>query len=378
MWTMAAFALAFRSSVSLTRPCQSSIHRSLRRAVSAVAMADEATLVPLFPFSEAPAATVEQWERIDDVVMGGVSSSRVVAGDARAEWRGIVRTDGGGFCGARTSTLEEPMDLSRFEGLYVDAALLSDEDVDRRAWKLTIRTGASRGEVVHSAEWKPRVGDSNDGPKLIPFSDFRLVRGPRLVPGAPPLNASSCKSVFGIGMTLSKFAAANADGMATVDNFRDGPFNVALYNVGAYTTREAPADIPSPQRNSVSQSKPNSSGNPIKSNGVFVGLALALLRPIGSLVFSEEARRRRQARKLLVSSGRCANSLAARLYGQRVIKRGVRGLSRTQAALSGLREATKDAVAFLLSLPLRLAFRMIFGLGRTLAKLRGQKPMPAL
>ena len=79
------------------------------------------TLAPLFPFSSEPAATVGLWERIDDVVMGGVSSSRVVAGEARAEWRGIVRTDGGGFCGARTVALEEPMDLSGFEGLYVDA-----------------------------------------------------------------------------------------------------------------------------------------------------------------------------------------------------------------------------------------------------------------
>ena len=58
---------------------------------------------PVFNFDAEPEATAALWERIDDVVMGGVSSSKIVVGDAGAEWRGIVRTDGGGFCGTRTA-----------------------------------------------------------------------------------------------------------------------------------------------------------------------------------------------------------------------------------------------------------------------------------
>ena len=162
------------------------------------------TLAPIFDFEAAPADAADLWERIDDVVMGGVSSSKVVAGDARGEWRGIVRTDGGGFCGARTATLEAPLDLSGYDGLYVDAALVSDDDVARRAWKMTIRTGASRGEVVHSAEWAPSAG-ARGAPTLLPFEAFKLVRGPRLVEGAPPLAAGDCASVYGVGLTLSKF-----------------------------------------------------------------------------------------------------------------------------------------------------------------------------
>ena len=60
---------------------------------------------PVFNFDAAPEATAALWERIDDVVMGGVSSSKIVVGDAGAEWKGIVRTDGGGFCGTRTAAL---------------------------------------------------------------------------------------------------------------------------------------------------------------------------------------------------------------------------------------------------------------------------------
>ena len=49
---------------------------------------------PVFNFDAAPEATAALWERIDDVVMGGVSSSKIIVGDTGAEWRGIVRTDG--------------------------------------------------------------------------------------------------------------------------------------------------------------------------------------------------------------------------------------------------------------------------------------------
>ena len=78
--------------------------RSLRqtpRLRSTAACEKERT--PVFNFDASPEATAALWERIDDVVMGGVSSSKIVVGDAGAEWRGIVRTDGGGFCGTRTA-----------------------------------------------------------------------------------------------------------------------------------------------------------------------------------------------------------------------------------------------------------------------------------
>ena len=143
---------------------------------------------PVFNFDAEPEATAALWERIDDVVMGGVSSSKIVVGDGGAEWRGIVRTDGGGFCGTRTAALDAPLDLSKADGVYVDAILTSDADVARRAWKLTLRTAASRSEIVYSAEWAPRGPDGVGGPTFVPFSDFKLVRGPRIVEGCVEIN----------------------------------------------------------------------------------------------------------------------------------------------------------------------------------------------
>ena len=115
----------------------------------------------------------------------------------------------------------------------------------------------------------------------------------------------------------------------------------------------------------------------MKNNGLILGLALTVLRPIASLVFSEEGRRRRQARKTLVARGKATSDWAARAYGQRVVKR-MRGLGAGAARLEGLREFAKDAAAYALSFPLRLAFRAIFGTVRLIRRLRGKKALPAL
>jgi hypothetical protein len=345
------------------------------RSTTTAAYEQERELTPIFPFDAAPEATAALWERIDDVVMGGVSSSKIVTSDdAGAEWRGIVRTDGGGFCGARTAALEAPLDLSKADGIYVDAILTSDADISRRAWKLTLRTGASRSEIVYSAEWAPRGPDGIGGPTFVPFSDFKLVRGPRIVEGAPPLNASQCASVYGFGLTLSRFGAASVN-MTEVENFRDGPFSVKLNAVGVYGSEQVA--VPTLAKSVADASKPNSPGSPMKSNGLVLGLALTVLRPIASLVFSEKGRRRRQARRTLVKRGKVKSDWAARFYGQRVVKR-MRGLKATGARIEGLREFTRDAAAYALALPLRLAFRSIFGTARLIRRLRGKKALPPL
>lgn len=53
------------------------------------------TYTPIFDFSQEGA--VDSFERIDDAIMGGISTSalRVVPGEAYASWSGICRIDGG-------------------------------------------------------------------------------------------------------------------------------------------------------------------------------------------------------------------------------------------------------------------------------------------
>lgn len=51
------------------------------------------------------AADLERWQRLDDVIMGGQSSSSLAISDdgQSATFSGTLVLEGGGFCGARTT-----------------------------------------------------------------------------------------------------------------------------------------------------------------------------------------------------------------------------------------------------------------------------------
>jgi hypothetical protein len=80
--------------------------------------------------------------------------------------------------------------LSAFEGIYVKCR--ADARADRKVWKMSLRTQQDRGEVIYSAELPP-LPRGGLATVFLPFSSMRLVRGPRLVPDAPPVDP---KAVF--------------------------------------------------------------------------------------------------------------------------------------------------------------------------------------
>lgn len=125
---------------------------------------------PLFTFDSAE--TLAEWERIDDVIMGGVSSSRLVLDEGSALFKGTLRVEGGGFCGTRLRLLEQPLDLSAAAGLSLDCC--AGPDAEKRVWKLTCRTRQDRGEEVYQATFYPQTGVRATA--KLPWSDFRLVR----------------------------------------------------------------------------------------------------------------------------------------------------------------------------------------------------------
>jgi hypothetical protein len=140
----------------------------------------DADFVPLYNFDGPGASTaLDAWERIDDVIMGGVSSSRLVAAaDGGALFEGRLRSEGGGFCGQRMRLLAEPLDLSASEGLFIDCEVLPvGAAPSARVWKMAVRTKQDRGEVVYQKAFSPPTGRQR---VKLPFEDFRLVRGPRV------------------------------------------------------------------------------------------------------------------------------------------------------------------------------------------------------
>lgn len=181
--------------------------------------------------------------------MGGISLSSIkqMPGEDFARWSGICRTDGGGFCGTRTLPFEQPLKVgSNSQGIYLRCRFTSDDEPQRRVWKLTTRTEASRGEQLYQATFE--IQRSNEWQiVLVPFSSFAQVRGPRLIPDAPPLNTTG--GLYQIGMTMSKFQmGANA---TEIPNFRPGFFELQLAEVGVYSSGTSSSTIKMPDDSGV-------------------------------------------------------------------------------------------------------------------------------
>ena len=77
----------------------------------------------------------------------------------------------------RTLPFKETLDVSNQDGVYVNCKLASDDEPERRVWKLTVRTDTSRGEQVYQAMFDLAKA-SKDGSMTmvkVPFSSFQLV-----------------------------------------------------------------------------------------------------------------------------------------------------------------------------------------------------------
>ena len=278
-----------------------------------------ASYSPVFDFTLANETTkqksAESFERIDDAIMGGISQSalRDVPNQEYASWSGVCRLDGGGFCGMRTLPFTVPLNATGYDGVYICCQLASDDEADRRMWKLTVRTDSSRGEQVYQSQFdlqKEIDAAKASGGKWaevkVPFDSFQLVRGPRLIPNGPRLDVSG--GIYQIGMTLSKFKMAV--NTTQLENFRDGFFEMRIKEIGFYEegAQYAASDIPVPDTLSKKEAE---SKRP---------LLLKMLLPVAKVFFSEQANRRRSAMRIL---------------------REERGLSRGQAIRFGVRTRTK-------------------------------------
>ncbi|CAB9517915.1 expressed unknown protein [Seminavis robusta] len=226
---------------------------------------------PIFDFSDSSLNETDRFERIDDAVMGGISSSfvRQVPGESFARWSGVCRVDGGGV------------------------------------WKLTTRTDSARGEQLYQAQVKiPNTKRDNEFFTLqVPFEDFRLVRGPRLVSDAAQFNKTL--GIFQIGLIMSKFAIAEQ--MTAIPNFRPGFFELQIGEIGIFYKNGA--SLP-PASNSTVKSL--SREEVIAARPVL----MKALVPLSKVFFTEKSQRRKSAMRLLKDE---------------------RGLSRLQAIAFGIK-----------------------------------------
>ena len=274
---------------------------------------------PIFDFADPSAIT--KFDRIDDAIMGGISTSvlRENTSKGYATWSGVCRTDGGGFCGFRTLPFLEPLNVTNASGLYVDCRLVSDDKPERRVWKMSVRTEAGfRGEQLYQAEFamSRRPEDDNEYNRVcVPFKDFQLVRGPRLVPDGPAIDVSG--GIYQVGFSMSKFQiAANT---AELENFRDGYFDLQIQQIGMYCDEKESRALDAPLVEGIINVETESKESTLRKRPVL----LKVLGPVLKFFFSEKASRRKRAMKLLKEE---------------------RGLSRIQAMIMGAKMRSKNPV----------------------------------
>lgn len=178
---------------------------------------------PIFVFS-GPERTeaLACFERVDDQIMGGISQSALVPSPTgnSASFMGVVRTDGGGFCGTRSRLLSAPLNLAGFSGIYLRVR------GDGKRYKINVRTNDAIGELVYQCAFLPPVQEMST--VRLPFTAFRLVKRSQPVPDGAPLDP---KKIFQLGFVFSRFAFGEE---SFNDAFAAGPFRLDIEEIGAF------------------------------------------------------------------------------------------------------------------------------------------------
>ncbi len=150
--------------------------------------------------------------------------------------------------------------------------LTSDDEPERRVWKVTTRSEQSRGEQLYQAMFQLPANQEEWNRVEVPFSRFVQVRGPRVVGGAPTLDVSN--GLFQIGISLSKFMIST--NVTEIPNFRPGFFELQIKEIGVYRKADEPINVITPttlSKNEAEKKRP---------------ILLKLLLPVAKVFFSEK------------------------------------------------------------------------------------------
>lgn len=171
------------------------------------------------------AEDVAKWERLDDVIMGGQSSSGLApaADGSGAVWTGDLIVEGGGFCGTRSVPLA--LDLSAYDGIAL--RVKSDKG---QIFKMNIKTTAfQEPEDTYQATFETKAGEWVD--VELPWHAFVPVTRNRSVPDGPAIDPSTIRQ---FGLVYSRF---EFNGLPN-PKYAPGPFRLEVQ--GGLRTYAAP------------------------------------------------------------------------------------------------------------------------------------------
>lgn len=317
----------------------------------------------------------------------------------------------------RTLPFRTPLNATNQDGIFIDCKLASDEEAERRVWKMTVRTDTSRGEMVFQSQFdlKAAMEEATQRGKQeeeeeeeawarvkVPFDAFQLVRGPRLVLDGPKLDVSG--GIFQIGMTMSKFLMAV--NTTELENFRPGFFDLHIQRIGFY--QEVPSSSSSSSSGSQQllsqeemQKDVGSTNVDGESVNVNVNVAVdvpetltkteadkkkpvlfKILAPLARLLFSEKANRRKSAMNLLREK-RNMSRVRAILFGIQSRRKSmglISSICKTVGILGvdSARTMFKLALKVIFVYPLRLVGMIVFTMKKALGMNVTKKPSSSL
>jgi hypothetical protein len=174
----------------------------------------------IFDFAQAEAAAI--WGVVDDVVMGGVSSSGMSWQGTVAVFSGRVSTENsGGFASVRTRNFSAPLDLSAYQGLELRLK------GDGLRYKLLLRDGEGWDSLAYAFSF-----DTTRGQWMtvrVPFEQMVGVVRARSVAGA----RLDSKKVRSVQLMVSKF---EYDGVLN-PRFEAGEFRLEVGTIGVYSSK---------------------------------------------------------------------------------------------------------------------------------------------
>jgi hypothetical protein len=175
----------------------------------------------IFDFSQATNPANQAWGALDDVVMGGVSSSSLQFQADAALFTGIVSTaNSGGFASVRTRNFEPPLNLSSYSGIELQVKgdgqrykfLMRDEDSwDSLAYAYSFDTVSNQWILVR-----------------IPFNLMTPVFRAKTINNGQALNTARIRS---LQLMLSKFEYNGA----LNPHFQAGEFRLEVKTIAGYT-----------------------------------------------------------------------------------------------------------------------------------------------
>lgn len=174
----------------------------------------------LFDFTQADATVKATWGALDDVVMGGVSTSTIQLQAEGALFTGNVSTaNSGGFASIRTRNFEPPLNVSGYSGLELQVK------GDGQRYKFLIRDADSWDSLAYSYSFDTVANQWTI--IRIPFALMVPVFRAKTVTNAPELNRDR---IYSLQLMLSKF---EYDG-ALNPQFSPGEFQLLIRTIAVY------------------------------------------------------------------------------------------------------------------------------------------------